>query len=512
MVCLLAQALRVARGWGRPAACSLVAIGLTSLAPGQELQYEFDALRQRTELGAATMSAIAIDADSGQVLWSHRAGEAMIPASNMKLLTSGAALMVLGPEFSFETRLEEAEGRLVLVGSGDPSLGDPAVLGRGQTPMTLQDLLGGLVKAVQERGISQVEEVVVDDRVFDRAYAHPTWPADQLNRSYCAEVGGVNLHANVLSVFLEPGSGGRGLPRVKVEPEVPWVQIDNFARTVTDTRQTAWVARPTAENRFQIRGDVRSRGGEPVDVAFHEPPLLAGRVIAHELSKAGIRIGTAGGAEGIDAVRLIDDDEQITGSQPIVVVRTSIADVLRQCNTDSHNLYAEALLKRVAYDVNHEPGSWESGAAVVRMLLSEKLGPAAASGTKVADGSGMSRENKVSASTLASWLRVIENDEKIRGAMLASLATPGNGTLRSRFNDITLSNELYAKSGYLNGVRSLSGYVVSPSGKTVIFAMILNDVPAGAPTQNARVLLERCVDVADNWLAAQQGGSVNLGG
>ncbi|MCL4220680.1 MAG: D-alanyl-D-alanine carboxypeptidase/D-alanyl-D-alanine-endopeptidase [Phycisphaerales bacterium] len=511
MVFLSTQALRRARGWGQRAACSLVALAVTSLATGQELQYQFDALRQRTDLGTATMSAIAMDVDSGQVLWSHRANQAMIPASNMKLLTSGAALMVLGAEFSFETKLVDAGGRLVLVGSGDPSLGDPAVLGRSSTPMTLQDLLGGMVKAVQDRGITQIDELVVDDRVFDRAYAHPTWPADQLNRSYCAEVGGVNLHANVLSIFLEPASGGRGLPGVRMQPDAPWVQIDNLARTVTEGRQTAWVARPTAENRFQIRGDVRNRGGEPVDVAFHEPPLLAGRVIAHELGKAGVRVGKEGGAKGIDAVRLVAPDERIAGGQAVVVVRTSIADVLRQCNNDSHNLYAEALLKRVAHEVNHEPGSWESGAAVLRMLLSEKLGPDAASSTRVADGSGMSRENRVSASTLASWLRVIEKDAKIRGAMLQSLATPGNGTLRTRFSDIKLSNDVYAKSGYLNGVRSLSGYVISPSGRTVIFAMILNDVPAGAPTQNARVLLEKCVDLADDWLAAQR-GSVNLGG
>lgn len=512
MVCRSAQALRFTLGWGRRAVCTLVAVASTTLASGQELQYQFDALRQRTELGASRMSAIAIDVDSGQVLWNHRAADALIPASNMKLLTSGAALMVLGPEFSFETRLVDAGGRLVLVGSGDPALGDPAVLGRGAMPMTLQDLLAGMVRAVQDRGITQVDELVVDDRVFDRVYAHPTWPADQLNRSYCAEVGGVNLHANVLSFFLEPGSGGRGLPTVKVQPDVPWVQIENLARTVTTTRQTAWVARPTPENKFQIRGDVRNKGGEPVDVAFHAPPLLAGRVLAFELGKAGVRIGKEGGASGIDAVRLVGVDERLPERQPLVVVRTSIADILRQCNTDSHNLYAEALLKRVAHEVNHEPGSWEAGAAVMRMLLSEKLGPEAASGTMIADGSGMSRDNRVSAATLASWLRTIEKDEKHRDALLTSLATPGSGTLRTRFNDIKLSNDVYAKSGYLNGVRSLSGYVISPSGRTVVFAMILNDVPAGAPTQNARVLLEKCVDLADDWLAGQQGGSVNLGG
>lgn len=479
-------------------------LSLAGSALAQDLQSQFDGLRQRTELGTTSISSIAIDARTGRVLWSDHSDEALIPASNMKLLTSGAALMVLGPDFSFETRLVDAGNRIVLVGSGDPALGDPAVLGRGEHPLTFDDLLDGMVNAVVRRGITKVEEIVVDDRVFDRNYAHETWPIEQLNRSYCAEVAGLNLHANVLWVFTSPAPGGRGLPEYRIEPAVPWVEIGNLARTVTSGRQTAWVARPRPQNTFQLRGDVLHSGGEPIEVAFHEPALMAGRVLADRLTKAGVKIGLAGKAQGIDAVRLVGEGERLASGQPLVVVRTNMEDVLRQCNTESHNLYAEALFKRVAHEVNHEPGSWEAGAAVVRMLLSEKLGPEMASQTRIADGSGMSRDNRVSAQTLAAWLRIIERNDAIRDTMLDSLATPGQGTLRARFGELSLSNEVFAKSGYLNGVRSLSGYVVAPSGKTVIFAMLLNDIPAGAASQNARIFLERCVDMADDWLAAQE--------
>lgn len=491
-------------------ACVLIFAATVSTAVGQELQRGFETLRQRTELGVTRMSVIAVDGRSGRVLLSHHADEALIPASNMKLLTSGAALKVLGPEFVFETRLVDAGNKILLVGSGDPSLGDPAVLGRGETPMTLDDLLDQMVRAVTLRGITRIEELVVDDRVFDRNYAHPSWPADQLNRAYCAEVAGVNLHANVFAIFTEPASGGRGLPQYTLEPAAPWVQIENLARTVTEGRQTVWVARPKAENKFQIRGDVRHRGGEPVEVAFHEPPLVAGRVLANRLLKAGVQVGLEGKAQGLDAVRLADPDERLASGQPLVVVKTAMEDVLRQCNTESHNLYAEALIKRVANEVNHESGSWESGAAVLRMLLSENLGPDAVTNTRIADGSGMSRDNAVSASTLAAWLRVIGGDDKLRQPMLESLATPGNGTLRTRFGGMTLTNDVYAKSGYLNGVRSLSGYVVADDGRTVVFSMIMNDIPAGAPNQNTKLFMEQCVNLMDDWLAEQ--ATARLGG
>jgi len=493
-------------------AMAVLAFVLATSAAGQTLQGKFDALLQRTNIGTSTMSALAIDAESGRVLWSLNPDEALIPASNMKLLTSGAALMVLGPEFSFETRLVDAGNRLVLVGSGDPAFGDPAVLARGEDPMNIDDLLDRMVEAVKRRGIERVDEIVVDDRVFDRVYAHETWPIDQLNRSYCAEVAGVNFHANVLSIFVDPAPGGRGVPVFTVEPEAPWVVIENDANTVTSGRQTVWVARPKPENVFQLRGDVRHKGGEPVDVAIHEPPLFAGRVLAHRLTQAGIQIGRPGGPEGTDAVRLVEPDEVLAEGRSLVVVRTSMHDVLRQCNTDSHNLYAEALIKRVGHQINNEPGSWATGAAVIRMLLSEKLGPDRAAHTRIADGSGMSRENRVSAATLVAWLREIERMDGVRDAMIDSLAVPGRGTLRSRFRSTELQNNVYAKSGYLNGVRSLSGYVIAPSGRTVIFAMLMNNIPAGSPNQNAKILLERCVDLADDWLAEREGTTANFGG
>lgn len=471
----------------------------TACAAAQPLQDAVVSLRNRSSLGTSSLGAVAVDARDGTVLFAIDAKTPMIPASNQKLLTSGAALMVLGSEFQFQTTLVQVDNRLVIRGSGDPALGDPAVLKRGGD-IGIEDLLGQMVKAVTARGIERVEEIVVDDRVFDRAYAHPSWPLDQLNTWYCAEIGGLNIHTNVLAVYPRPAEGGKGLPIYSVEPSVPWFEIANYARSVNEGRQTAWIARPKPVNEFQLRGDVRYPGAEPIRVAFHNPPLSTGQLLADRLVRAGIPVGKEGGPRGVDAVRLVGPDEILPQGQDLLIVRTRMEDILDRCNTDSYNLYAEALIKRLGHEINHEPGSWENGGAVIRMLLAEKLGPEHATTTRIADGSGMSRENQVSAETLASWLVQLRSDPTIREAMFASLATPGRGTLETRFVNAQLHNDVYAKSGYLNGVRSLSGYVVAEDGREIVYAMLMNDIPAGKPNQNSRLFLEQVVERIDAWL------------
>lgn len=480
-----------------------------AISAAQDLQGDVRRLFAGTELAKASMSAVAFDPSDGRTLFAFNASQALIPASNMKLLTSGAALMVLKPDFVFETKLELADDRLVLVGSGDPAFGDPVVLARSDPAMTIEDLLGQLVGAVQRRGVTSLREVVIDDRVFDREYVHPSWPIEQLNLWYCAEVGGVNVYTNVLSFFPRPSPEGAGVPLYAVEPASPWLEFANQARTVTTGRQTFWIARPARKNEFILRGDVRSAGVEPARVAFHNPPLFTGQLLASRLSKQGIDIGVDA-TRGVDAVRLADAEEALSGST-IAIVRTPLSDVLERCNTQSHNLYAEALIKRIGHAVTLEPGSWNSGAAIIRSLVSERLGPEHANRTRIADGSGMSRENRVSAETLAAWLVECSKDAGVYREMLASLAKPGEGTLRTRFQGRSLSNQIYAKSGYLNGVRGLSGYVVAPNGRQVVFSILMNDIP-GSVSGRSREFTEDVVLLIDRWLAERTAAEAAFGG
>lgn len=494
---------------------TIAAIGALGVASALSLAGPLDSSTERlvrnTNLGGGTTSVYIADLDTGEELADYNGSTSMVPASNMKILTSGAALFVLGSDFTFKTKLviddTTTPPNLIIVGDGDPALGDPAIFMGEEPGVTLETLFDQIASVLSQAGITQLGQILVDDRVLDRNYTHPCWPEDQLNRWYCAQVGGLNFHTNVINVYTSPSPSG-GAPIVKLSPDATWVDMQVKARSDTKKRDTAWVSRPTKANSFTVFGNVGTKSEIPV--ALDNPPEFAGNLFASELDKRGIHIGTQG-QHPRDAVKLIEPPDQYTSSRTVAIITTPIFDVLERTNTDSYNLYAEALLKRIGNEITSDPGSWENGATVVRMLLTEKIGSAAAESTIVSDGSGMCRENKVSPKTLTTFMRALSRTDHW-DMFQDSMATPGHGTLRSRFNGDELKSTLYAKSGYLTGMYSLSGVLVHPrTGQRVVFSIMLNDVKAGATSKNAKPLIDSIVEEIDGWMR-QRAGEPSFGG
>jgi D-alanyl-D-alanine carboxypeptidase/D-alanyl-D-alanine-endopeptidase (penicillin-binding protein 4) len=479
-------------------ACAVLCAGQ---AQAQSLQGELRSLIASKKLGAARVGVCIIDARTNEVLASVRADEGFTPASNMKVLSSGAAMMVLGPEYAFRTELALDGERLVVRGGGDPALGDPEVLKLSEGRLTVEDVLATLAGAVTKAGAGTVGEIVIDDRVFDRQYVHPAWDQSHLQKSYAPQLGGVNFHANVLSVFPAPTSAGQP-PSLETQPRAPWLAIDaSRAKTVKKNDNNAWLIREGDENAFSMRGEVGVRSKAPIQVNIHAPPLFFGQLLGANLRAAGVRLETPTGQPA--PLRLASGEEKLPDGRLLAVVATPIQDVLRRCNTDSENLYAEAMLKTIGHKVTGEPGSWTNGVSVLRMLISQELGPTAAASTIVSDGSGLSRENNVTPTTLARWL-VAMAGKPWGERYVASFAKPGEGTLQKRFVQRPPTNQVRAKSGYIRGVRSLSGYVTSPDNqRRVVFAILINDLPRDGADAAAKELHEEVVLLADGWVSGR---------
>ncbi|MBL4809951.1 MAG: D-alanyl-D-alanine carboxypeptidase/D-alanyl-D-alanine-endopeptidase [Phycisphaerales bacterium] len=476
---------------------------LCSICQAGPLDSTLDRLVGNASLAGGKAAIHILDLNTGRELGEYQSNELMIPASNMKLLSSGAALMILGKDFEFKTTFDIFEKdnhrTLIIRGSGDPALGDPGIFENEQQALSHEALFDAIAKALKDRNIDSIDQVVVDDRVFDRIWAHPDWPLDQLNRWYCAEIGGLNFQTNVIKMFPIPGSLG-GTPLLEMQPDLPWIDVQIKAKTISKGRDSAWVARPTPENKFTLYGNVRGKTDIPVSV--HEPSLFAGRVFAYALSKRGINIKNNGYIE--NSVRLATPTD-LWDSTPVAVVTTPIADILKRTNTDSYNLYAEALTKRIGHEITGDPGSWQNGASVIRLLLSQHVNASAAQTTIIADGSGMSRENKVTPKTLTKWIGVLArlNDWD---TFKTSLATPGKGTLKRRFIDTKLKSTLHAKSGYLNGVYALSGVLNHPNGRRAAFSIILNNIKPGPGSRAAKPLIRDVVIEIDAYLDEQTQG------
>jgi D-alanyl-D-alanine carboxypeptidase/D-alanyl-D-alanine-endopeptidase (penicillin-binding protein 4) len=478
---------------------------------GADLRSDVELEITRAQLGTATVAISVRDAETSSVLVAVNDEAPLIPASNMKLLSSGAALHVLGPEFAFRTRLVRAGGRLVVAGDGDPGLGDPELLKEttvgGRSGPDIDEFLDAWAGSIAAAGIEAVDELVVDDRIFDRQFVHPGWPPDQLNRRYCAEVAGANVHLNALYLYPRPTAGERPDASV-VRPRADWVEVVNRAtcRTGPQDANTAWIARGPGSNLLTLHGNVRfAYRDDPVPVTFHDPPAFLAALLAERLGAAGVRVTANRAARQGDPVA--------AGDAVGPIVTTSITTALRRCNRDSQNLYAEALLKRMAAAVTNEPGSWATGAALVRHVVHQRLGgPALAMGLVVADGSGLSRDNRVTASALCAWLASFHTDARVGPILVASLAQPGEGTLENRFTATPLYGAtLRAKSGYIRAVSCLSGYVTAPDGRRRAFSILINGLDEPGSVGRAKALQELVVSAIARDLAASAAPAVEVG-
>ena len=208
------------------------------------------------------------------------------------------------------------------------------------------------------------------------------------------------------------------------------------------------------------------------------------------------------------------DGENFGTTRTVAVVTTSIDEVLRRCNTDSENLYAESLLKAIGNAECGAPGSWTNGGKSLRGHIVQELGEAAASSVEIADGSGLSRDNKVSPRTLGRWLCAMAN-KPWADQFITSLAAPGEGTLEKRFRKNTPAAMVRAKSGYINGVRSLSGFVTDPSsGRRLIFVVLINNLAFdGDDHASAKNLQEEVVMILDQAIkSSPQPNEIQGGG
>jgi D-alanyl-D-alanine carboxypeptidase/D-alanyl-D-alanine-endopeptidase (penicillin-binding protein 4) len=475
----------------------LVVVCLFIAAPqarGQSIQSRVAQLVRGMDLGKASMSLQFVDVSSGDEIASVNATRSLIPASNMKIVTTAAAMVALGEDFVFHTELRLAGKTLIIKGDGDPAFGDPIVL--GALGMSVDGLLGTWVEAVRTANVGAIDQIIVDDRIFDQQMVHPNWPENQLHKWYCAQVAGINFNDNCLNIYASPTRPGLP-PTIVLEPAAAPILLDNGS--VTGNSNAFWAARRLGTNQFILRGEVKHALLEPIYVTVHDPPLFVGQAMGRMLTAAGIPTGDA---------RRVAPEDVLPESRLIASVQTSLPTVLVRCNRDSQNLFAEALLKRIGHRITGQPGSWSNGSAAIRMFLTKVLAADAAS-VAIDDGSGMSRNNRISAAALTKILSFMVTQPRYAAIYRDSFAAPGSeGTLDKRFRSAKLNGQLRAKSGYISGVVSLSGYLSYDDGRVIAFSMILNNYDKGVP--RAKEVMEKIIYAVDEHVARDL--KIKLGG
>ena len=436
-----------------------VALGLCLAAFAKaDLAKRVDGIISQASQKNVQFSVHIVKADSGRTVYSRNATDALVPASNMKIIITAAALKFLGPDYNYKTKVGLCGDTLVVIGSGDPLLGDKATDTKyGRKPGWI---FKDITAALKRNGTTIIKDIIVDSGVFDDQRVHPNWPKKELNRSYACEVSGLNFRGNCIDVTAK-NLGGRAA--VFIEPQTSFIKLVNKVIPISKGKSTVGSYRNRLPNTIVVQGKCNKQAG-PFAVAIERPAAFFGFILAENLAKAGIN------ANGELIEKAVGDDCNVT---VLTEYSTSIADCLARCNKDSFGLAAEALFKTIAAKSNRaeKDGSWAAGRQVISRYLSG-LG-IDRSQFYIDDGSGLSRQNKLSAYAVTI---VLSDVHKGRDWPLykASLAVGGvDGTIARYFKEQKYKGKILGKTGYMEGVRSFSGICTTAAGD-YIFSILAN--------------------------------------
>jgi serine-type D-Ala-D-Ala carboxypeptidase/endopeptidase (penicillin-binding protein 4) len=431
----------------------LVVLLLVAQEPASELRQALAASGVKTQ-GLGLVAGRA----GGEPLLAVNADEPRAPASNQKILVGAAAIGRLGRDFHFETRIAVGDGGdLMVVGEGDPNLsgrffgGDPT------------KVLRAMARDVASKGVKRVRDLVLDASRFDAQYIHPEWPTDQLERWYCAPVAALVYNDSCWDITVLPGSAPGAPSRLVVEPSLLSPAIANRCETVRHGKQIVHIGR-AEESAFEVRGQVvLASAGVAANVTVRDPVRFFGEAFRAALVAEGVPVD--------GEVR----EGKLDGTREILVYRSDLARTLQVMLTNSQNLYAECVFKRLG------EGSFASGAEALAEALRSLGVPT--TGLDARDGSGLSKQNRVTARTVYGALQAMRDEPMF----VEALPSGGEGTLERRYRD--LGERVRAKTGTIKGVSALSGYVTGKGGGRYVFAILAN----GASTARARRLQDLVV-------------------
>lgn len=462
--------------WGPAAVIPLLA-GLLAVPAAQASSPAFRAAVNHQVASARRIApeigVHVVEIESGETVYSYNPDTLRVVASNNKLFTSAAALDRLGPGFFFETRIlvrgrvrdETLEGDLAVIGGGDPHISGRAWAG---------DSFGAFrpwAEALRELGIRRIAgDLVLVHGLFDQEYVHPDWPRDQLTRWYEAPVAALGFNDNCVLVRVRP-TGRSGRPaQIEVVPPLDLFRVESSARTTTRRRQQ-WLRidrRTGAESHVLTVAGLIYHRTESVDkwVTVADPVLYFGTALRTALAEEGIavdgRLRLTASLPGSDP----------NGWRPVVTHRTDLLTVVEVINKRSQNFYAEAVVKLLGA-LLCGGGNWPAGLRVVEEFMAQY--GLEAPGYTLADGSGMSRRNRLTPRQLTGLLRHMFF-HRWGPEYMRTLPYSGEPDLNweKRLTGPGYRGNVLAKTGSLRNVSTLSGYAKARSGKLYAFSILCN--------------------------------------
>lgn len=419
------------------------------------------------------MGIEVLDLTTGQTLYSRNASKAFVPASNMKLFSDAAALLALGPDYRFTTKLATdanqlnqgvLNGHLYLYMPGDPSLKS-------------QDLQA-LFTTLKTWGVRRIhgDVVIVSSHGAAAAYAPGSMKQDQ-RYSYGAPVGPVVLDENRLMVTINPAHAP-GLKAIVEYPDPSHTLIlDNQTKTAPSGSRCGVGVSLSPENHLVARGCVGVGQWSMIQkMPILNPLKYTQGVVRSGLGQEGIQL------EGQVRLGQAPRNTLLIASHASKPIHQLMADTLKP----SDNLYADSLFLHAAEKLHGAPVNWAQAQGVVKNFLQNQTGVNLQQAS-LTDGSGLSRQDLLTPAQTIGLLRFLHERFPLSYEYIAALPVSGrDGTLQRRFRKPTQKGMIRAKTGTMTGVMSLSGYLYTANAHTLAFAIFVNRTPGTKPSVSGK--------------------------
>ena len=471
------------------------ALIISHIAGAQSLQQTIETIISDPALAEATIGICAKTGD-GSILADIESDNMIMPASNMKLISTGTALHHLGPGHQYITKigydgnLEKGvlKGNLYIIGCGDPTTGSKDSIATAQTQLFAQ-----WEKIIRDAGIRRIEGYIIGDgRYFDGMAEHPSWQWSDIGTYYGSGPTGLMFYENTQSFRVSAGKNIGDPVNISASfPEAPWMEFRyNCTTGKAGTGDQLYMYASDLSPVAEIRGTFGvDRAAKRLDCTNKFPEYTLASYFSDYLQSKGIY------SDGPADFRLCTGTESLKTEKVTIIDSTlspSLKRIIFETNHQSNNLYAETLAKTLGKTITGS-ACYDSTYVAIDSVLKE-LGVDTSYGIKMADGSGLSRKNYVSPDFFCRFLTAMMSSPYFED-YIHTLPSPGsNGTLSANMKNSSaeVKARIKVKSGSMEGVRCYSGYIIPQEGckdETIVFSLMVNNCTA--PTWKVRQLLDK---------------------
>jgi len=459
---------------------------------------EFETFKKDPALKHSSFALVIADPKTDKIIFNHNGEISLTPASTLKLLTTSASLQLLGNDYHYKTYIalqgtiqdSILQGNLVIIGSGDPTLGSENF--EENLP---EKILTKIYTAIKTSGIKKINgNIMADVNSFDDALTPPNWLWTDMGNYFGAGPSGLNFTDNKISVFFKSGkNAGDSTWLIKTNPKIENFKIINqLTSGAQGSGDNAYFYGSEYQNVRVVRGSIPpNKEMFEVNCSMPDAALYMMQELKNYLQKKNISItGEPTTTRILSTMGVsIKPNYQVIDS----ILSPPLSKIVYYTNLKSINLYAEALLKTISL-ITAKQGNITDGVKVIEQFL--KNINISTNGLRISDGSGLSPMNKITSLLQVQLLNYMYKQTTFK-SIESSLPVAGqSGSIASMFKNTLAQGNLKAKSGYINNVRTYTGYFTGKSGELRSFSFLVNNyyISAGEMKRKMEQLMIKMVE------------------